>query len=134
LSSTRGYLRPLLDAGEPIRGVLRASLNRPLSPFAREQAYLILKRFRLRHGEGDRVTITEHESESLTDREAEVLNCLVEARSNKEIASLLFVSIDTVKTHLKHIYVKLGVRDRYQAVSRARELGLATEEDLSRPT
>ncbi len=37
----------------------------------------------------------------------------------------MFVSIDTVKTHLKRIYAKLGVTGRSQAVSRAREMGLA---------
>ncbi|WP_061296686.1 response regulator [Herbidospora cretacea] len=52
----------------------------------------------------------------LTGREAEVLRALAEGRSNAEIAEAVNVSVETVKTHLKAILTKLGVRDRTQAV------------------
>lgn len=62
--------------------------------------------------------------EDLTDREHAVLRYLPAPMSQREIASELFVSLNTVKTHCKAIYRKLGVGDRKAAVQAARELGL----------
>jgi len=53
---------------------------------------------------------------SLTDRERDILMCAAAGRSNKEIADQLCVSVDTVKTHLHHIYQKLSVDGRVEAV------------------
>lgn len=53
---------------------------------------------------------------SLTDRERDILSCASAGRSNKEIADQLCVSVDTVKTHLHHIYQKLSVAGRVEAV------------------
>ena len=66
-------------------------------------------------------------SEPLTDRELTVLRYLPTMMTNAEIASELYVSVNTVKAHLKRIYRKLGVVSRRQAVHRARALGLLTE-------
>jgi DNA-binding NarL/FixJ family response regulator len=60
----------------------------------------------------------------LTRKELEVLTRLAEGRSNKDIADALYVTPATVKTHLAHIYTKLGVAGRQEAVARAVELGL----------
>jgi len=60
----------------------------------------------------------------LTRKEREVLACLAEGRSNREIAELLFVTPATVKTHLGHIYTKLGVATRQEARARAVAIGL----------
>ena len=61
---------------------------------------------------------------TLTAREREVLGLLASGSSNREIASALFVSLPTVKTHLAHIYDKLGARNRNEALGRAMTLGL----------
>jgi DNA-binding CsgD family transcriptional regulator len=61
---------------------------------------------------------------SLSPREVEVLQLVAEGRSAPEIATLLFVSAGTVKTHLKNIYGKLGSRDRASAVAEAFRRGL----------
>jgi DNA-binding NarL/FixJ family response regulator len=63
-------------------------------------------------------------AERLTDREREVLELLADGRSTRQIAEQLFVGEETVKTHLGHIYQKLGVADRVQAVALALRRGL----------
>jgi DNA-binding NarL/FixJ family response regulator len=65
-------------------------------------------------------------AESLTGREAETLRNMARGMSNAEIASHLFVSEATVKTHVTAILGKLGVRDRLQAVVLAYGTGFAT--------
>jgi two-component system NarL family response regulator len=62
--------------------------------------------------------------EELTDRETEVLRCLAKGRNNREIATSLFISEDTVKTHLKNVFAKLAVDDRTGAVLAAVRHGI----------
>jgi ATP/maltotriose-dependent transcriptional regulator MalT len=62
--------------------------------------------------------------EPLSERELEVLTLLASGRPNKEVARDLFVSVGTVKTHTNNIYRKLGVRNRAEALARARSLKL----------
>ena len=62
--------------------------------------------------------------ESLTEREREVLRHISQMLSCAEVASELYISINTVKTHLRSIYRKLGARHRGEAVRRARQLEL----------
>ena len=60
----------------------------------------------------------------LSTREIEVLKYMEEDLSNQEIADQIFVSINTVKTHVKNILLKLEVKNRFSAVKKARELGI----------
>ena len=62
----------------------------------------------------------------LTQGEARVLRYLPSNLSAREIAAELYLSLNTVKTHQRHLYRKLDVRSRSQAVDRARSLGLLT--------
>ncbi len=118
-----GYVRPILEMGDPIRALLQSGTNRVLSSRARAVAGVILDAF---GGSMDRLPAGESPElpQPLTDREEEVLAYLADSMSNKAMARKMFVSLDTVKTHLKNLYAKLGVSNRKEAVVRGRELGL----------
>lgn len=60
----------------------------------------------------------------LSEREAEILQLLSESRSHSEIAAQLYISVPTVRYHIKNIYQKLGVNNKVSALTKAREIGL----------
>ncbi len=61
---------------------------------------------------------------SLTPRELDVLRLVAKGRTNKELAAAMFVSEETIKTHMKSLFQKLGVHDRAQAVSVSLKRGI----------
>jgi LuxR family transcriptional regulator, maltose regulon positive regulatory protein len=63
--------------------------------------------------------------EALTGREVEILRLIAAGKSNGEIASALYIAISTVKRHVNHIFGKLGVSTRAQAIAKARDQGPA---------
>ena len=65
----------------------------------------------------------------LSDRENEILRLIAQGRSNHEIADVLSLSVKTVQNHVSNIFGKLQVADRAQAVIRAREAGLGTDQE-----
>jgi ATP/maltotriose-dependent transcriptional regulator MalT len=65
-------------------------------------------------------------TEPLSQRELEVLGLIARGSTNREAAAQLFISEATVKTHLLHVYAKLGVNDRAAAVATAFERGYLT--------
>lgn len=73
-----------------------------------------------------RPALGEIEEPMLSPREREVLVLLAEGRSNREIATAMAVTVATVKTHLVHIYAKLGAGNRNEALGRALSSGLLT--------
>jgi len=56
----------------------------------------------------------------LTERECEILKCITDGKSNKEISDSLFVSVETVKSHVKNLYKKLNVKNRVEAAMKGR--------------
>jgi len=113
-------LRPFLDAGAPVRSAITV-LVPPTSGSARFAA-AVLERFdtqlpRVRQAAGQA-------DAPLTDSELAVLRFLPSHMTNQEIAEALFLSINTVKTHLRSVYRKLGVASRRAAIAQGRRLGL----------
>jgi len=74
------------------------------------------------------VTLAENKAKDygLSNREMEVLQLLSEGKTNKEVAKALWISEQTVKTHVAHIFDKLGTSDRTETVARALRSGLVT--------
>ena len=86
-------------------------------------AQMVLKATRPRKGDS-RKSANSDLSDLLTVRELEVLELVVDGKTNQEIANGLFISIETVKTHMRHIMEKLRVTDRTQAAVKAMKEGL----------
>jgi LuxR family maltose regulon positive regulatory protein len=66
-------------------------------------------------------------TESLSEREIEVLQLIAEGLTNPEVAARLFLSLNTVKVHTRNIYGKLDAHSRTQAVARARALHILSD-------
>jgi LuxR family maltose regulon positive regulatory protein len=111
------FRRVLLDSGLAVRPVLIEYVKQ-----ARPHGHAAWQSLHRVPGEAteNRQAIVE----TLTERELTVLRYLPTLMSNREIAAEMFFSVNTVKTHLKSIYRKLGVSRRRDAVSRARALSL----------
>ena len=109
-SGARGYVLKARDAEHLIQTVrLVAGGNMVIDP----QLVVALADELSQSKERDR------KAETLTAREVEVLQLLAFGHTNKDIADQLFISPDTVKTHLEHIFEKLGASDRTAAVAEA---------------
>jgi LuxR family maltose regulon positive regulatory protein len=123
------YIRTFVDNGQPMADLLRLAAARGVAP---DYVHKLLIAF----DTGLPATESEVEPppkiqspkselvEPLSDREIDVLHWLVEGLTNQEIAQTMHVSVNTVKTHLKNIYGKLGVHNRKRAITQAEKLGL----------
>ena len=123
LAEPRGLRRVLSELGPALRPVLNRELRR-------ETAHRALVGELLEAlggaGSGLGAAPSPHPSEPLSARELTILRFLPTMMSNQEIADELFVSLNTLKTHLKHIYRKLDATSRREAVDRARVMELLT--------
>jgi LuxR family maltose regulon positive regulatory protein len=119
LADAEHYLSPFLAVGAPLRELIvrRIRMGTAHRALAGELAETLDP-----HGDAALRTRTTLVLEPLSAREKAVLRYLPTDLSKAEIASELFVSVNTVKTHMKNIYRKLDVTDRAQAVRRARTL------------
>jgi LuxR family maltose regulon positive regulatory protein len=119
LAEPEGYVRTFLDKGQPMADLLRKAAERDLSPaYARR----LLAAFSRPPAPPRRVG--QPLVEPLSERELEVLALLADGLTYQEIAQALFISLNTVKTHLKNVYGKLGVHNRQEAVAKASGLAL----------
>jgi LuxR family maltose regulon positive regulatory protein len=120
LAEPEGAYRAFLDAGAAVRSAMTVLI----APTSRHAGFAgrILERFDAQaprpSGPADAASVP------LTDSERAVLRFLPSHMTNEEISQALFLSINTVKTHLRSAYRKLGVSSRREAIARGRRLGL----------
>ena len=125
LAKPAGFIRIFVDEGPAMARLLYDALARGIAP---DYVRRLLAAFPL--GEPEQATATKSKVdqseliEPLSDREIEVLQLIAEGLTNPEISLRLCVSLNTVKTHTRNIYAKLGVHTRTQAVARGRALGI----------
>ena len=112
-----GLYGPFLGAGEPMTGLLKAHLRHGTAHPPAVTHVL----GRIAQGQHQNVTGW---GERLTERERVILQYLATNLTNAEIAEAEFISLHTAKTHIAHIYRKLGVSSRRAAIRRAAELEL----------
>ena len=117
MAAPGGWTRPFLEAGKPLADLLAGLPKRDVhAAFLAEIASSVVP--------APAAPRAEPPLGRLTDREQDVLELLAERLLYKEIAARLFISPQTVNSHLKNVYSKLHVGNRHQAVARARELGI----------
>jgi LuxR family maltose regulon positive regulatory protein len=131
IAEPEGFVRLFVDEGPPMAALLERLIREPRdigSYAATPDGYAgsLLERFALEapSGNGRSRRGPAPGLEPLSEREIEVLALVAAGRSNAEIAQELYLSVGTVKAHVHHIFGKLLVRNRSQAVARARELHL----------
>ena len=123
LAEPEGYVRIFVDEGPPMAALLRAAAKLRIAPrYVRRLLAAVNKT-------EDGTPASRGLTEPLSERELDVLRLLGTDLGGPEIARELIVSLNTVRTHTKNIYAKLGVNNRRAAVRRARELDLSRTGD-----
>ena len=126
LGESQGYRRTFLDEGRPLGELLNVIASHGL---AQDYARQLLSMLIAETGESESSEqgvrlVGDVLIETPSQREIEVLRLIAEGLTNQQIAERLVISLGTVKAHSSNIYRKLGVRNRTQALARARELNL----------
>jgi LuxR family maltose regulon positive regulatory protein len=125
LAEPLGYIRIFVDEGQPMARLLYEAISRGI---ASDYVRRLLAAFPVpEQGQTDPPKSKAPDSvyvEPLSEREIEVLQLIAEGLTNPEIASKLYLSLNTVKVHTRNIYGKLGVNNRTQAAALARALGI----------
>lgn len=104
-----GYLLKRADPADILRAI--QDVKQGGAPMSNQIARRVVQSFRAKAGDASKL-------EGLSQREEEILQHLSKGYSTKEIADRLSVSVNTVRTHLQHIYEKLHVRSRTEAVAK----------------
>ena len=128
LAEPEGYVRIFVDEGAPIAVLLEAAAERGISP---RHVRRLLSAF---GNTEDRTPAKQDLIERLSERELDVLRLLATDLDGPDIARELVVSLNTVRTHTKNIYAKLGVNNRRAAVRRAEELELLRPRRSAKPS
>ncbi|MBE0696662.1 MAG: tetratricopeptide repeat protein, partial [Anaerolineaceae bacterium] len=121
LGEQESFIRSFIDQGEEIARLLRQSSRAALDGYRGK----LLKAFTEEGISAQSMFIQANASlaDPLTTREIEILQRIAQGIDNPTLAGELYISVNTVKKHISHLFDKLGVENRLQAVERARRLG-----------
>ncbi len=119
LTQAEGYIRMFVDEGEPMARLLRLALREGVNPDYISQLLACFPKSTEPPVTDDYALV-----EPLSERELDVLRLIAAGLSNQAIAQELIIAVSTVKSHINHIYGKLGVKSRTQAIAKAQTLGL----------
>jgi LuxR family transcriptional regulator, maltose regulon positive regulatory protein len=122
LARPGGFIRPFVESGPTMEGLLKRLAEKNIAPDFIGQLLAAFSPSPRSQSPSQPTPQPLHEN--LTNRELDVLDLLAQRLQVKEIAEKLFISTETVKTHLKHIYQKLNVNNRLKAIARAKGLGI----------
>jgi LuxR family maltose regulon positive regulatory protein len=128
LAEPGGFIRIFVDAGPPMAGLLYKALSGGIAPDFVQRllaAFPITEPKQIKPLKSQ--TPESEWVEPLSERELEILQLIGDGLTNQEIASRLYLSLNTVKAHTRNIYSKLDVSSRTQAVARARGLGILSK-------
>jgi LuxR family transcriptional regulator, maltose regulon positive regulatory protein len=130
LAEPEGFVRVFADEGSPMANLLDVAMSEAIAPqfVSRVRAAIATRPVGAPAGSPPALV------ERLSERELEVLHLLQGDLDGPEIARHLVLSLNTVRTHTKNIYAKLGVNSRRAAVRRAAELGLLPRAGNAGPT
>lgn len=120
-AAPRGYFRTFLDEADLLLPLLESAAAQLKHAEPRAFAQRLLQAMSLKTIRAPAALVEEN---TLSSRELDVLRLLAAGQSYKEIGEQLFLSLNTVQFHIKHIYSKLAVNRRHQAIEKARELKL----------
>jgi LuxR family maltose regulon positive regulatory protein len=130
LAEPGGFVRIFLDEGPQLAQLLYKVIK---GGYTSEYASYLLSAFQVpelhRKPEAKMQIYNDEVIEPLSDREIEVLKLISEGLTNQEIAARLYLSLNTVKVHNRHIFGKLNASSRLQAVSKAKALGILPIDD-----
>jgi LuxR family maltose regulon positive regulatory protein len=142
LAKPEGYVRAFVEKGLPMVELLKVAMGKGIeteyiksllpafhTPSESRDSKLPLWREPIPpkspgHGKRESRLPAKELAEPISERELEILRLLESSMNTPEIAQELYISVGTVRTHIKNIYRKLDVNRRMEAVQRARELGL----------
>jgi len=128
LAKPGGIIRVFVDEGSFMSELLSVAAAQGIMP---EYVGILLDAFASEKPQSESIsygTRGSHAQQSfadpLSEREIEVLQLIADGLTNQEVADRLYISLNTIKTHTRNIYEKLGVNNRTQAVNKARALRL----------
>jgi LuxR family maltose regulon positive regulatory protein len=127
LAEPGGFIRIFVDEGTPLEALLKKI--RVEDGRIKKYIHKLLGAFK-----GNKTQLSTDGQqplvEPLSERELEVLDLIAKGLSNQQVASRLFLSLNTIKSHTRNIHQKLGVNSRTQAVASAKSLGIITPDNV----
>lgn len=125
LAEQEGYVRAFLDEGEPVKAMLAAAHKNPETASYADYLIRSWQESETQSKQGKTIK----GQDLLTPREMDVLKLIAKGYTNKQIASTLFLALDTVKGYTRRLYTSLDAQNRADAIRIARKLGILTEKE-----